>query len=150
MNIRHLLPVLIPEAVAWTKEQSEKIHRTGLPLNESELVLARKVGVQHPERVRIQFVPQLPLPPEPMQLRTVAEGMGLQGMAGLTMEYGIYLVNDRADTELLCHELRHVQQYESLGGIGPFMAIYLDQIAEYDYYQAPLEIDARAHEHLAR
>jgi hypothetical protein len=146
MDIHHPLPVLILEAVAWATEHSEKIQSAGSPLNESEVALARKVGVQMPERVRIQFVPQLPLPSEAMRLRQFAEYLGLQGMAGLTLGYGIYLVKNRTNVELICHELRHVQQYESLGGIEPFMRIYLEQIDIYGYDRAPLESDAQAYE----
>jgi hypothetical protein len=42
--------------------------------------------------------------------------------------------------------LRHVYQYEMLGSINGFLPVYLQQIVEYGYYDAPLESDARDNE----
>lgn len=44
------------------------------------------------------------------------------------------------------HELRHVHQYEQHGSIAAFLRVYLRQIVEVGYANAPLEADARAHE----
>jgi hypothetical protein len=149
MNLLSLLPQLVPEAIAWAQRQSQQILDSGIALSEQELSLARKVGVQSPEKVRIQYVAALPLPDAPT-LRQAAIHLNFHAMAGLTLGHGIYLVRDRSDATLVCHELRHVQQYEYLGGIAAFMPVYLEQIARYDYWDAPLEQDARAHEVMAR
>ncbi|MES9834713.1 MAG: hypothetical protein ABW139_20975 [Candidatus Thiodiazotropha sp. DIVDIV] len=43
-----------------------------------------------------------------------------------------------------------VFQYETLGSIEKFLPVYTQQIVEYGYENAPLEVDARAHEtHIA-
>ena len=47
---------------------------------------------------------------------------------------------------LALHECRQVQQYEALGSIENFLTVYLKQLAEVGYQDAPLEIDASAHE----
>lgn len=47
---------------------------------------------------------------------------------------------------LISHELRHVQQYESFGGIETFMPVYLGQIASVGYRDAPLDQDAHVFE----
>lgn len=149
MNIQDL-PVIVPEAIQWATDCERAIQAKGGSLVDHGLTMAKRVGIQQPERVRVQFVDQLPLPPPPMRLRQLAEGMNLQNMWGLTLGYGIYIIKEHMSNTLLCHELRHVQQYERMGGITPFMGEYLRQVLTHGYEQSPLEIDARTHEHLAQ
>jgi hypothetical protein len=147
MNLHTLLPLLVPKAIAWAHEQSRLILQSGVPLTEKQTALAMQMGVAKPELVRIQFVSELPMPEDPL-LRQITDTTGVIGphMAGLTLGYGIYVVEKHADVRLISHELRHVQQYESLGGIEAFMPVYLAQIASVGYYDAPLEQEARAYE----
>lgn len=147
MDIKKHLPDLVPKAIAWAQEQSDLILRSGASLNENEMALATQVGVAKPGLVRIMYVSKLPMPDDPM-LRKVADSTGLNGpkMAGMTLGYGIFILEGRATARLISHELRHVQQYETLGGIGGFMPVYLAQIASEGYDHAPLELDARSHE----
>ncbi len=146
-NLEAMLPVLLPGAISWVKEQSELILKTGLPLTDIGVRLAQAVGVSCPEKIRICHVPQLPLPDDPM-LREVAVQTGLLGpnMAGITFEYGIYICDGHMTNRLISHECRHVYQYETAGSIGTFLPIYLHQIATVGYDNAPYEIDAREHE----
>lgn len=147
MDIQTRLPLLIPKAIAWAQEQSHFILLRGVSLNEKEMALATRVGVAKPELVRIQYVSEVPMPDDPL-LREVADATGLIGpnTAGITLGYGIFIVERHADVRLISHELRHVQQYESFGGIETFMPVYLGQIASVGYHDAPLEQDARAFE----
>jgi len=46
----------------------------------------------------------------------------------------------------LAHECRHVYQYEAVGSIAAFLAVYLEQIAKVGYWDAPFQQDARSHE----
>jgi hypothetical protein len=147
MDLQKRLPLLVPKAIAWAQKQSHLILRSGVSLNEKGTALATRVGVTKPELVRIQYVSELPMPEDPL-LREVADATGLIGSdtAGITVGYGIFIVEKCADVRLISHELRHVQQYESLGGIEAFMPVYLAQIASVGYHDAPLEQDARAYE----
>ncbi|ARU29033.1 hypothetical protein CBR65_17170 [Cellvibrio sp. PSBB006] len=65
---------------------------------------------------------------------------------GLTLGYGIYLREGYITDRLLSHEFRHVQQYEVAGSVQAFIVEYIQQIFQYGYYDAPYEVDARAHE----
>jgi hypothetical protein len=67
-------------------------------------------------------------------------------MLGLTLGHSIFIVRGHKDRRLLSHELRHVHQYEHHGSIAAFLPVYLQQIVEVGYANAPLEADARAHE----
>lgn len=147
MELQKLLPILVPKAIAWAQEQSHLILRNGDSLSEKEKTLAAHVGIAKPELVRILYVSELPTPEDPL-LREVANATGLIGpnMAGLTLGYGIFIVETHTSVRLISHELRHVQQYETLGGIEAFMPVYLAQIAGVGYDSAPLEQDARAFE----
>ena len=105
------------------------------------------MGVSHPELIRIWNVPEIPAPADP-ELRHFAREQSLigPGTCGLTLGYGIFLLKGYADAPLLLHEFRHVQQYEVAGSIAAFLPVYLQQIADFGYDNAPYEVDARAHE----
>mgnify|MGYP001824042308 CR=1 FL=1 len=147
MDLRTVLPQLLPHAVAWAEFQSQLVASSGMALPEALLNVARRVGVQHPELIRVKLVDRLPLPEEPT-LRQAALEAGLLGpsMVGLTLGYSILLVQGHDSVRLISHECRHVYQYEVLGSIEKFLPVYLQQIVEFGYESAPLEADARAHE----
>lgn len=147
MNLLATLPQVLPSAIAWAELQASHVTTVGQSLNERSIEIARRVGVQNPERIRIKLVEQLPLPEEPM-LRQAALQTGLLGpsMVGLTLGYSIFICNGHDTVRLLSHECRHVYQYETFGSIAAFLPIYLQQIAESGYDNAQLEIDARSHE----
>jgi len=147
MDLRQALPTLMPAAVAWAERRAHHAAKAGIVLTREETLLARRVGVAHPELVRIEVVEDLPTPEEPV-LRAAAVQAGLigPGMAGLTLGHAIFIRRGHKDARLLSHELRHVHQYEQHGSIAAFLAVYLPQVVACGYAAAPLEIDARAHE----
>jgi hypothetical protein len=105
---------------------------------------ARRVGVIHPEKVRIFKVPQIPLPKHPV-LKAAAEETQLitPTTVGLTVRYGIFIHSDFSDDRyLMVHELVHTSQYEKLGGFLPFFRKYLLQLINIGYPEAPMEQEA--------
>lgn len=136
---------LVIKATAWAKAQCDAALESGLPLGADGIKIAHQVGVKAPERVRIQWVTRLPAPTDPV-FQPLLEATQIADMAGLTLGYAIFLVKEHTDAKLIAHELRHVHQYERLGGIDGFMPIYLAQVAEVGYFNAPLEQDARQYE----
>ena len=142
-----MLPQLLPHAIAWAEFQSQYVASSGMALQEEFLDIARRVGVKHPELIRVKLVDQLPLPEESV-LRQAAIETGLLGpnMVGLTLGYSILLVQGNEGVRLISHECRHVYQYEMFGSVEEFIPVYLQQLIEFGYENAPLEVDARAHE----
>lgn len=141
------LPRLLPHAMAWVHAQEFMILGSGRALAGIETKLAVAVGVQHPDRVRIKVVRQIPAPADP-ELRAIASQAGLIGphTGGITLGHGIYILEGHVSNRLVSHELRHVHQYEAAGSIATFLQTYLEQIAMVGYDRAPLELDARLHE----
>jgi len=142
------LPLIAERTIAWAKDREAASLATGTPLTHEQLMLARAVGVKHPERIRIVVVDEIPLPDEPI-LRAAAQGVGLSQSwaAGLTLGHAVILHRGfEHEVRLLSHEFRHVAQYESLGGIGPFLVSHLKSLSEVGYENSPFERDARAHE----
>ena len=82
-------------------------------------------------------------------LHATAEQAGLAAphMAGLMLGYAVFVRRGHDSVRLLSHEFRHVYQYEQAGSIGAFLSVYIRQVVQFGYQQAPLEIDARKHEH---
>ncbi|MEM8993167.1 MAG: hypothetical protein AAGF23_00115 [Acidobacteriota bacterium] len=146
----HLLdPSLwLPDACAWAEWQEQRSLAAGRPLDRRELELARRVGVARPSRIRIHVVETFPRPRDP-QLHAVADHMGFfsAGMLGLTLGHAVLIAAGHEGSErLLRHEFRHVFQYEVAGSTVAFLGDYFGQLLDVGYLDAPLEIDARAHE----
>jgi hypothetical protein len=146
-DLQAALPYLLPKAIQWAEARSQEIQSGGAPLAEKGLQIARSIGVQRPERIRIAFVEKLPLPEDEI-LREAALETGLlgPGMVGLTLGYSVLICQGHDSLRLLSHEFRHVYQYEQAGSIAAFLPDYLQQIAILGYANATFEIDARAHE----
>jgi hypothetical protein len=144
------LPKLLPLAIAWAEAESTAALARGNTLSELGLALARKVGVQHAEKIRVVVADEIPMPSEPL-LRQAALEAGLlgPGFSGLTLGYAIFLCRRDQRPQLLAHECRHVAQYESFGSIAHFLATHLRDVVTLGYYDAPLEQDARAFENCA-
>jgi hypothetical protein len=151
MDLRQALPALLPAAIAWAEARAKKAAAVGSALSAAEQEIARQVGVSQPARVRVEIVDELPLPEDPaLRAAGLAAGLLGPGMVGLTLGHSIFIRRGNRDhrqhRRLLSHELRHVHQYEQHGSIAAFLRVYLRQIVEVGYANAPLEADARAHE----
>lgn len=146
-DLRTVLPLLLPGAIAWAQARALEVSQEGTALNEDGIAIARRAGVQRPELVRIAIVDSLPLPEE-AHLKAAALQTGLlgPGMVGLTLGHSVFICRGHQTRRLLSHELRHVYQYEVHGSIAEFLPVYLQQIADVGYANAPFEIDAREHE----
>jgi len=53
---------LLPQAIAWAIQQSEIVLKNGEPFDALGLKVACAVGVNHPERIRVWTVIELPTP----------------------------------------------------------------------------------------
>jgi hypothetical protein len=135
---------LLPLACAWAEEQEGRILHEGVALTPAQLEDARRVGISHPERVRLLKVGAIPMPSDPI-LRAAAEMTGLLSplTCGLTLRYGIFIRTDHRDERrLLVHELVHTAQYERLGGVRPFLERYLRECLTMGYPMGALEQEA--------
>ena len=54
--------MLLPLACEWAAAQEQRILATGEALSDTMLGDARLVGVADPERVRLLYVPEIPIP----------------------------------------------------------------------------------------
>jgi hypothetical protein len=138
--------MLLPLACSWAEEQEAVILRDGVALTAPLLADAQRIGIIHPDQVRLRVVDQMPWPLHPL-LRQAAETSGLlsRDTAGLTLRYGIYIRADCwGERRLVVHELAHTAQYERLGGFRPFLEQYLDEcLTPPGYPFGPLEQEAK-------
>jgi hypothetical protein len=133
--------LLLPLACQWAAEQEKTILASGAPLSQMALADAQRVGVAQPERVRIQYIREIPIPQHPA-LRAAAEQTQLISplTGGLTLRYGIFIRADCAHSRaIVVHELGHTAQYERLGGFDPFLRQYLFECITIGYPEAPME-----------
>ena len=139
------LKLLLPLACAWAEEQESVILQEGVPLTTSQLADARRIGIAHPDRVRLRVVEEIPLPTHP-GLRMAAEMTGLLSpmTIGLTLRYGIFIRSDHwGERRLIVHELVHTLQYERSGGFMAFLQRYLHECVTIGYPAAPMEQEAQ-------
>lgn len=146
-SIKSALPVLLPSAILWAERTAAEYASRGDALNAVGIELARRVGVSRPEEIRLLLVEEMPRPAHPM-LHAAARATGFFGRltTGLTLGHTVLVRRGHDSKRLLSHEFRHVQQYEQAGSIAEFLRVYLDQVMQNGYMDAPLEVDARRHE----
>jgi hypothetical protein len=139
------LPLATPVATAWVRRTERRVLARGVPLAPALAAAAARLGLRHPERVRVLAVAGVPWRwPGWLARRLGRHGLGPGAVAGLTAGYGILVRADRRDdVALLVHELAHVAQYERLGGIAPFVRVYLHDCARRGYAGSVLERWAR-------
>jgi hypothetical protein len=133
--------ILLPLACEWAASQEQRILAKGEALSDTMLADAGAVGVAAPERVRLLYVPEIPIPDDPALRAAVEETQFLSPLTrGLTLRYGIFIRFDcRSDRTMVIHELGHTAQYERLGGFDPFLRRYLFECLTIGYPEAPME-----------
>jgi hypothetical protein len=139
-----LLPLFVPLAASWVRMREKEILAHGVPLSEEEMADALAIGVQRPERVRLQCVESIPTF-EHRLLRPLAMVVDqfFVHTAGLTLNHGIFIRADHwRDRRLVAHELVHVAQYERFGGIRPFLKAYFRECLVPGYPLGSLEQEA--------
>jgi hypothetical protein len=145
MIARATVKMILPLACAWVRKQEALILETGTALSAAQMADARKIGLKHPDRVRLKFVEKVPLPLFPL-LRKTAEKLRAfpSDTIGITLGYGIFIQAGYADDRrLLLHELVHISQYERFGGVEPFLEQYLHECLTAGYPFGSLEEEAR-------
>ena len=135
---------LIPLACKWAEERERIILEKGVPLNEVELNDARKIGVLHPEKVRLLCVDKIPVPQDPaLNSATKQINFLTDSTIGLCLRYGIIIQSARwRNRSIIVHELTHTMQYERLRGFEQFLKQYLHECITVGYLFSPLEQEA--------
>lgn len=147
MDLKPLLPVLLPRAVAWCERIAAHAASVGQPLKQTALADARAVGVARPENIRVLVVDSIPAPSDTL-LASAAAAIGFLGptTAGLALGYSIFVRRGRLSRRLLSHECRHVAQFEGTASLDAFLKAYLNEIVTAGYDDCSFEVDARSHE----
>jgi hypothetical protein len=138
---------LQPGAVAFVEDSDRAIAQQGRALTMDETVLARSVGVAHPEDVRV-LVAAAFIAPRDSAFAVEARklGIGDASEGARTTGHGIQIKPRYAASRwILAHELTHVGQCERLGTAG-FVHEYLTELLLLGYARAPLESAAHANE----
>lgn len=139
---------VVRHACKWAKSQEELALREGMPLSADEIEIARQMGVNSPEKVRV-IVGDIPQPSHPT-LYVGTTKLGLKGdqLNGITFGHGIFVKKNSTFNRksLISHELRHVKQYEEFGSIRSFLSEYLKQLNEVGYNNSGFEVDAYKHQ----
>ena len=139
-----VVKVILPFACAWAQRQESTILKRGVPLPPAEIITAKRLGILHPERIRLRAVSQVP--PLNWLLRWAGQKLGIVSgqTIGMALRYGIFIREEHwGDRRLLAHELAHVAQYERLGGLHGFLKQYLQECINPGYPLGDLEQEAK-------
>ena len=136
--------MVLPFATWWLWHQERKALRLGRKLNDEEITWAKKIGIEHPEKIRIYLIDQVPTP-APTFIENILQKRGFPAgnAAGMSMRYGIYAKEKYASNKsLIAHELVHTHQYERFGSLSKFLIVYLKEVMLLGYNNSPLEHEA--------
>ena len=139
-----LLPLILPLAVKWVEREERKILKDGVPLSTERLMDALRMGVAHPEKIRLMKVERIPVLNGTLMkcLSRLVPAIS-PNTVGLSLRYGIYIRSRYwGDRHLIAHECVHTGQYERPGSIGRFLRAYFTQCIELGYPDAPMEQEA--------
>lgn len=147
MDLNAELPRLLPKAVAWGEERERQVLAAGAPLSKRMQAVAVRVGVLHPDKIRLELVDRMPGPDDP-ELREAVQQMGLIGAssAALTFGYAITITRSQYNARLVSQQCRRVHHYERAGSIAFFLSEYLRQVVDHGVWDAPFEEDVRQHD----
>ncbi len=138
------LPLLLPVAVKWVEWEERKILTKGVSLSSEELMDASRMGVAHPEKIRLMRVDRIPIL-NSMLMRLLSRLIPeiSPNTVGLSLRYGIYIRSKYwGNRHLIAHECVHTGQYERHGGIDGFLRAYFTECIELGYPDAPMEQEA--------
>jgi len=139
----HYVDEILPAAEHFVYKNEREALEKGNKLNQEQTDIARRVGLKHPEKVRLYYVDKLPFPEDP-ELAKLAKEYGYSSpfMAAYTYGYGIWIKRAASGNQtLLSHELIHVRQAEAMG-LKEQTKQYLIQLFIYGYENAPMEKEA--------
>jgi len=139
-----LVWIVMPYVWWWVWREERRVLSEGRKLTEEEWRYAARVGVRHPERMRVVEVGRVRVPGWGWMQRVVAQrGFSANRIEGMCLRYGIVVRNCQAGgMETFVHECVHTAQYERLGGIGSFIRRYLHQCMMHGYGASLLEREA--------
>jgi hypothetical protein len=136
---------LLPLAAEWVGQQERSILQRGEALTPAQLTDAVRIGVAHPEQVRVLPARAIPLPQHPA-LAPAAAAIGLLDpqTPGLTLRYGIFIRAEFwGNRATLVQALVHTAQYEQLGCVQAFLERYCREVLTMGYARAPMVQAAR-------
>lgn len=138
--------IVLPQYIAWASETEAAGLSLGQPLDEKQLVIAKEIGIKHPEQVRLVYVDEVPFPRDNIVLRLVGEALGFigEGIVNNAQVFG-YSIYVRKGYPLtipsLAHELVHVLQIER-SSLEQVITQHFADLVQYGYDNSPLEVEA--------
>ena len=144
LDLMALLPTLLPKAVAWVQAAAAQALEAGACGAPAWCDAARAVGVADPERIRIVLVEQLPCPTTRSSAR-LPSSSDYSARIWLASRSATRSTCGKTGSRRVCCCTNAVMCTSTrAGGIPAFLPVYLFQVLEYGYANAPLEVDARA------
>ncbi len=136
-----------PLAYHWVKAQEDIVLKYGSPLRPAQSADAARVGVAHPEKVRVLVVDRIALPDDEALAEAASRAHIITSASrAVSFGYGIIIRADSwQDRELMVHCLVHVAQCERHGGLENFLGEYLaDRGGSAEFSLGALEEEARS------
>lgn len=138
--------IILPHYIEWAVQTEVKGLQQGVALAEPQLLIAKEIGIQSPEKVRLVYVDEVPFPRENVMLNAVGEALGFVGEGIINnaqvFGYSIYVRKGYPlTTPNLAHELVHVLQIER-SSLEQVITQHFADLITFGYDDSPLEVEA--------
>lgn len=130
---------LLPRVLEWYTRVETELLPQGRLLSETEMKIARQLGVIRPERVRIIVLETFPMPEDRvLRAETKRYGLGSAAEGARAIGYVIMLKPRYAKSSMIiAHEPVHVSQHDRLGRAA-FLRRYITEMEMLGYFRSPL------------
>jgi len=138
-------PFVVKRIIAWALKKEQWVQKYGKPLSKKYLSVARFMGVQHPEKIRLVHCSEKEGIVDDPKIAALLEkfDLDIHRISALALHHGIVMnASLKGNEKILAHELRHVAQYEICGSTEVFLLYYFLEVAHFGYGKGPFEIDA--------
>jgi hypothetical protein len=142
-SVSFKVDALTPKAIEWYEAVEKQLLPLGRSLTKEELQIAKRLGVDSPEEIRIVILSEFPMPSDPELLQEAKRlGFDSDHVIGRTNGNVILLKpSASSDMSVVTHELVHVRQIRKLG-IRGFVRRYILELETVGYRRSPLELEA--------
>lgn len=106
---------MLPFVMVWVRYHEKNALRHGRKLNDSEINWAKKIGITHPQDIRILSLERIPTPiPHFIEKLIQKLEFPAGNASGMCMRYGIYTKQLHANNKsLIAHELVHTHLHQA-------------------------------------
>lgn len=141
-KIQTKINALIPVAMKWYANVERSLYKTGRVLTKAEKKQAIKLGVKHPDRIRVVVLEKFPAPNNQTSNNHFESARTMGNIILIKPKH-------KDNSVMLCHELVHIAQTDRMG-LKQFLERYALEREVLGYSRSLLENEAYARQQVIK